>query len=371
MSGQNNGYEQRLTFKTIILIGLVALVVLNFSNVVYIIEYLYGIIFPLLLGFAMAYVMNILVVGYERIFFIRSSNRFIISLRRMACVLMSLVTVVFVIWFFLHIIIPQFSRSIGLLAAGFPIIYTDALLWADQYADQVPVLEEKLHEYDMDGNTALKKALTFLGNWAWGTVSLMGSVFGWVVNFILASIFAIYLLLGKNELELKFDNMTKAYLQADHRERLYEYLQAADESFSNFIAGQFKEAVILGLLCTIGMLLFGFPYATIIGPVMGLTALIPLLGAYIGALVGFLLIVIVDPLQALFFIVFIVVLQQIEGNLIFPKVVGDSIGLPGIWVFVAVVVGAGLFGIAGILLGVPLAATFYKLIEKDVNKRLG
>ena len=371
MSEQENNSNKWFMIKTVILIGLVAVIILNFSDFIDIVKYLYGVISPLLLGVALAYILNILVNGYENIFFPRSRNKLLVRLRRGVCIFMSVFTVIVVLLFFMHIIIPQFSQSIGLLVAGFPHIYNNILFWLELYADEIPLLEQKLEQFNMDGITALQRVFTFLGNGAWGTVSIMGSVFGWVVNFILASVFAIYILISKDKLKYKFNNLLKAYLQADRRERLSEYLRAADESFSSFILGQFKEAVILGLLCTIGMLLFNFPYATIIGPVVGLTALIPMLGAFLGASVGFLLILIIDPVKALLFIVFIIVLQQIEGSLIFPKVVGSSMGLPGILIFAAVIVGAGLFGIAGILLGVPLTATIYKLVDIDVKKRLG
>ncbi len=168
-----------------------------------------------------------------------------------------------------------------------------------------------------------------------------------------------------------FRKLFDTYMRPQRREKLYEGLRTADEAFSGYIIGQFKEAVILGVLCTLGMMIFGFPYAATIGPVIGFTALIPLVGAYIGAALGFLLIVMVDPIKALGFIVFIIVLQQIEGNLIYPKVVGDTIGLPGIWVFAAIIVGGGLLGIAGILLGVPIAATVYKLLVKDIETKHG
>ena len=161
----------------------------------------------------------------------------------------------------------------------------------------------------------------------------------------------------------------RAYVKEDTIIRLRNIYRTADETFSSFIIGQCTEAVILGTLCTVGMLLLRFPYAPMIGAFIGATALIPIVGAYLGAAVGAFMILTVDPLKALLFIIFIVVLQQLEGNLIYPKVVGSSIGLPGIWVLAAVTVGGGLGGIGGMLLGVPVAATVYKLIRNDVNRR--
>jgi predicted PurR-regulated permease PerM len=134
-------------------------------------------------------------------------------------------------------------------------------------------------------------------------------------------------------------------------------------SFSKFFTGQFLEALILGTLCTLGMLLFQFPFALTVGSVVGMTALIPLVGAYLGGAVGFVLIFGQSLRLALFFVLFLVILQQLEGNIIYPRVVGSSVGLPGVWVFVSVILGAGLFGVPGVLFGVPLAATVYQLLK--------
>jgi predicted PurR-regulated permease PerM len=355
--------------KIIILTGLVLLLVLNFPEFINIIKNIYGIIFPLLLGAAIAYVLNILVAGYEKIYFPKSKKKIIIVSRRGVCVILSILTIILVLYFFLRILIPQFGQTIRLLSASFPVVYDKVIAWLNQHADQLPLLKQKLAEINMDGASVVKRGLGLLGNWAWGTVFLMGTVFGKIMNVVLAIIFSVYLLLGKDELKDKFAKLSKTYIRPARRQKLHIVMQTANEAFSNYIIGQCKDAVILGSLCTIGMLLFRFPYATVIGPVIGLTALIPMVGAYLGAAAGFLLIVMVDPLKAVLFIVFIIVLQQVEGNLIYPKVVGESIGLPGIWVFAALTIGGGLMGIAGILLGVPIAATFYKLLSKAVNER--
>ena len=272
--------------------------------------------------------------------------------------------------FFLNILIPQIAQFVTLLIKGFPAIYEKSLEWALEHSDDIPVLEQRIKDLNMNGEEVLKKSLELLGNWTLGTVTFVGTAFGAVVNLIIALTFSIYILASKEDLKRKFDKLLKAYMKDDRRKRLYEVLSTANVTFSSYIIGQCKEAVILGILCTIGMGVLRFPYAQVIGPVIGLTALIPMLGAYIGAVLGFLLIVTIDWLQAVLFLAFIVVLQQLEGNLIYPKVVGESIGLPGIWVFAAVIAGGGLMGITGILFGVPLIATIYKLLERSVNKRL-
>ena len=163
--------------------------------------------------------------------------------------------------------------------------------------------------------------------------------------------------------------MLRTYLKPSWYSRLVYFLQTLNTCFHRFIVGQCTEAVILGLLCIAGMLLFRFPYATMVGTLIGFTALIPVAGAYIGAGVGAFMIFTVSPVQTLLFLLFIVILQQLEGNLIYPRVVGSSIGLPGIWVLAAVTIGGGLLGIFGMLLAVPLTATLYQILRADVKKR--
>jgi len=370
MKWESKDISQKSLIKIIIVSGIVLLVVIYFSEAVGIVKNIYGVISPLLLGAAIAYVLNLLVVLYEKIYFPKSTNKIIINTRRGMCILFSVLTILLVIFFFLGVVIPQFIRSIQMLSAGFPAIYNNLLEWASLHADKIPLLQQKLQEMNMDGAALMKKVMDVVGSWAGGTFSLMGSVFGQIFNWVLAIIFALYLLFGMEDLKKQFSKILRTYVKEERRAKLHEVMGTANETFSSYIIGQCKEAVILGLLCTTGMLIFGFPYATVIGPVMGLTALIPMIGSTIGAGIGFLLIVMVDPFTSLMFLIFVLVLQQVEGNLIYPKVVGKSIGLPGIWVFAAIIIGGGLLGITGVILGVPVAATVYKLMSRTINKRL-
>lgn len=367
----NDDFKKRSPiFKTIIFIGMVLLVVLNFGDVINILGKLYAVIAPLLIGAIMAFVLNILVVFYEKIYFPKSKDKIINKSRRGVCILLSILTIILVIIFFLNIVIPQVAKFITLLIKEFPTVYDKAVEWALKYSDNIPLIQERVKEFNMNGEEVLKRTLGLLGNWTLGTVTFVGSAFGAIVNLILAITFSIYILASKEDLKNKFEKLLKAFMKDNKRKRLYEILKTANETFSSYIIGQCKEAVILGILCTLGMVILRFPYANVIGPVIGMTALIPMIGAYIGAALGFLLIISIDWLQAILFLLFIVVLQQVEGNLIYPKVVGSSIGLPGIWVFAAVIAGGGLMGITGILFGVPLIATIYKLLSKTVNEKL-
>ena len=191
-----------------------------------------------------------------------------------------------------------------------------------------------------------------------------------VVNVVIGLIFSIYVLLDKEGLGRRCRTLISTYL-SKAADKIFYVVDVLDESFHSFIVGQCIEAVVLGSLCIVGMWLFRFPYAVMIGVFIGFTALIPIAGAYIGAAVGAIMILTVSPLQAVQFLIFIVILQQLEGNLIYPKVVGQSIGLPGIWVLTAITVGGGVLGVGGMLLAVPLFASAYRLIREDIARRNG
>lgn len=362
--------KTKTLLKTITFVGLMLLIVLNFNVVIGTINTVYKVVAPLLLGAIIAFILNILVVSYEKVIFTKSKSKLVEKSRRGVCILLSVLTIILILVFFLNIVIPQVAQFVSLLIKEFPNVYDKAVKWALEYSDEIPALQERVKDLNMNGEQVLKKSLEILGNSTFGTVSFIGSAFGAVIQLILAITFSVYILAGKEDLKHKFDKLLKAFMKEDKRKKLYDVLKTADSTFSSYIIGQCKEAVILGVLCTLGMVILRFPYAKVVGPVIGMTALIPMLGAYIGAGLGFILILSIDWLQAVLFLVFIVVLQQLEGNIIYPKVVGSSIGLPGIWVFAAVIIGGGLMGITGILFGVPLIATIYKLLGKSVNNRL-
>lgn len=372
MLGQKETSEgkQKITTRTIILIGLILLIILNFNKFLDLIKYLYNIISPLLIGAGIAFVLNIIVTRYERLYFPNSKNKLIIKTRRFVSILLSILTIILATYFFLNILIPQIIVFVQLATTELPVIYENSVQWIMGHVEKYPIIGERLSEIDISGEAALNRLLELLNKWAFGSVSFIGIIFNKIVEIALAIVFSFYILFDKTILQKNYQKLTNAYLSKEKREKLQSVLLTTEKTFSSFFLGQFKEAIILGVLCTIGMLIFHFPYATTIGSVVGLTALIPMIGAYLGAGVGFLLIFMVDAIQALLFLLFIVILQQIESNFIYPKVVGDTIGLPGIWVFAAIIVGGAFLGIMGILLGVPMAATIYKLIDKSINKNI-
>lgn len=334
---------------------------------------LWSIAAPLTMGCVIAYVLNIVLKRLEKIYFPASEKAIVKKSRRPVCIVLSLVLIVAVIYLVLLLVVPELGKTFVLMGQNIPVLFEQAVDWLAENSKAYPQTADALSNLEVDWNSIGEKAVNYLKAGVGGvlnsTVTIVGRVVSSVVNFVIALIFAVYILASKEKLADQAKRIIRAYVKPDWIARCKRMVVTADQTFSSFIIGQVTEAVILGTLCTIGMLIFRFPYAPMIGAFIGATALIPIVGAYLGAAVGVLMILPQDPLKAVLFVVFIIVLQQLEGNLIYPKVVGGSIGLPGIWVLAAVTVGGGLLGIPGMLLGVPTMATLYKLLARDVNER--
>ena len=332
--------------------------------------------FPLAVGAAAAYAVNILMSQYERWYFPRSQSRAVLRTRRPVCLLLAYASLAAIVVLLVRMILPELISCVGLLIQKvIPLIDELSLLIGENLTqEQLSGLSDL---FLADGSIDWKETVAAAADWLInGLGGVMGSVISMVsatvssaFTAIMAFIFSIYLLLGKEKLTRNVAQVARTYLDAKWYGRLTYFWDTLNGCFHNFIVGQCTEAVILGLLCMAGMTLFRFPYASMIGALIGFTALIPVAGAYIGAGVGAFMIFTVSPLKALLFLVFIAVLQQLEGNLIYPKVVGSSIGLPGIWVLAAVTVGGGVLGIFGMLLAVPLTATAYQMLRADVVRR--
>ena len=366
--------KKKTDFAVIIYICLAALLILGikyFDQIAGVALKLWNVAFPLILGVAVAYVINIIMVRVERIYFPKTKNRFVAASRRGVSIVVSLLLVAGIFSLVARLVLPELGKALAVIGRNVPIFLEEAAAWLEENnaGNTADMLKNVDWNNVMDKVAdVVKSGFTSFVN---STLTAVGAVVGSVVNFFIGLIFGIYILSGKEKLHSQVSRIMHAYMKERTVARIRYIYRTANETFSSFIIGQCTEAVILGTLCTIGMLLFRFPYAPMIGAFIGATALIPIVGAYLGAAVGAFMILTVDPLKALLFIIFIVVLQQLEGNLIYPRVVGSSIGLPGIWVLAAVTVGGGLGGIGGMLLGVPVAATAYKLIRNDVAGRNG
>ncbi len=331
---------------------------------------------PLLVGAVIAYVANILMSFYERHFFVKRKEPIWGKIRRPACMALAFFTAVMAIVWMLTTVLPELAKCVEMIIASLPGAISKAYAWLDEKFQLGAMLAEmnlSAPGADFDWRSAITSAVNFVMTGVGGAVGVavtaVSSVFSTVVTLFLAIVFAIYLLAGKEKLAGQMIRVCRTYLGEKFTGRALYVLKVLDDSFHSFIVGQCTEALILGALCFLGMMIFGFSNALTISVMVGFTALIPITGAYIAAAAGAFMLFVESPLQALLFLIFLVILQQIEGNLIFPRVVGSSIGLPGVWVLAAVTVGGGVMGIPGMLIGVPLASALYRLLGRDVQAR--
>ncbi len=327
--------------------------------------------FPLVLGAVIAYAVNILMSAYERWYFPKSQNRAVVTSRRPVCLLLAYASLIALVALIVRMILPELIQSVTLLLQELVPLLQALSVKINENQGQLAGLfaSDGTVNWQELATKVINFLLAGLGGVMGSLVSLVSATVSAAFTAIVSVIFSIYLLMGKEKLSQQCALVLKTYLRPGWYSRLLYFLETLHSCFRRFVVGQCTEAVILGLLCMGGMLLFRFPYASMVGALIGFTALIPVAGAYIGAGVGAFMIFTVSPVKALLFLIFISVLQQLEGNLIYPKVVGSSIGLPGIWVLAAVTIGGGVLGIGGMLLAVPLAAACYQILRDDVARR--
>lgn len=355
------------------LAALLVLVLMYSRQIFQALSTLWGIAFPLVIGCALAYVLNLIMIRLEKLLFSNQNNRLMNRYKSLICLVLAVVMIVLVVFFIINLVLPQLANAIAIFSASIPG-FLDRLLTTLDQIELSPLLLEQIENMFNSQTDIRDQLIRFATKGIGGVLSSASAVVGGVGNavfgFFVAFSFAVYILAGKKKLAQQAEMIGRAFVPEKWFEQIKLVLFTADETFSSFIVGQFTEAVILGTLCMVGMLLLRIPYASAVGVFMGATALIPVFGAWIGAAVGVLLILAVSPVKAVVFLIFVVILQQTENNLIYPRVVGTSIGLPGIWVLAAITVGAGIGGIAGMMISVPLAATAYKLFRAVVKHRL-
>lgn len=332
--------------------------------------------YPLILGGIIAYILNILMSFYERKLPAPKQDSLAAKLRRPCSMILAFITLILVMVLLFRMILPELFNCLQLILEKLPGALRNAYLWLDENFNINAYLSDRNILSSLENlniQNSIKSIIDFLMSGVGGAmgsiVSGVSSVVSGIATAFIAIVFAVYILSGKERLGEQISRLIKTYLGDDIFRNFRYVTETMDHCFHSFIVGQCLEAVILGTLCIIGMSIFRFPYAMMIGCLVGFTALIPIAGAYIGAAVGAFMIFTVNPFQALLFIVFLLVLQQLEGNLIYPKVVGASIGLPGIFVLAAITIGGGIMGIPGMLLGVPITASVYQLVKTNMAKR--
>ena len=324
---------------------------------------------PLLVGCVIAYLVNILMRFYEGHYFQGKTTNVIVKSRRPVCMIAAFLTLIVILLLLINLIVPELISCVGVIISALAQtteMIVDMLMRTNALPKDLAAALAGI-----DWQSKIEQLLSLLtigaGTVVNAVINAASSMFSSLVTLLVGIIFSIYLLLGKDKLAGQFRRLMSRYLRPSWNRNILYVLHVLNDSFSRYIVGQCIEAVILGSLCALGMLVLRLPYATMVGTLIAFTALIPVAGAYIGGAVGALMVFSVAPVNALIFLVFLVILQQIEGNLIYPKVVGSSLGLPAIWVLAAVTIGGGIMGIAGMLLGVPTAAALYRLLKEDLN----
>lgn len=330
--------------------------------------------FPLVLGFCIAFVLNVPMRFFERHLLQKTKDQRLAALRRPLCILISLLFIAAVIALVFVLVIPELAKAFTVLGNAVPSTINTIIAWAQQNSSGLPMVQEWLKNLSIDWNSVGKSLLDFIstgaGTLLGGTVQVVSSTVSGITNFTIAFVLALYILLGKETLKRQVKALCAAYLPPRAGQDLLFVTRLASRTFANYVTGQCTEACILGTLCWLGMALLRLPYAPMVGALVGISALIPIVGACVGLVVGALMILMVSPIQALVFVIYLLVLQQIEGNLIYPRVVGSSVGLPAIWVLAAVTVGGGLLGVGGMLFAVPVVSVLYALVRLDAKKKL-
>lgn len=342
------------------------------------IKLFFGIVTPFLAGGAIAFVLNLPMNWVENKLLGKWKGKVADKIKRPISMVLAILLILLVMVLIVLIVLPQIGQSFKELGVQIPAFFNATLVKLEKLTKQYPEIWDEiknLQNLKIDWDTVINTVVNFLkngmGNFLSATVTAAGSVIGGIVNGFIAIIFSIYILSQKESLGRQRDKLLDAYLPEIWSIRVKKVLKLMYRNFSNFVSGQCLEAIILGCMFIVAMAIFGFPYAVMVGTLIAVTALIPVVGAFVGCFVGAFLILINDPLQAVWFVIMFLIIQQVEGNLIYPRVVGNSVGLPSIWVLVAVSVGGSLFGVAGMLLFIPLLSTVYALVRENVNKRLG
>lgn len=384
-SSKNNGGKIVFEFNTktikyavagAIIIILFAWGINNQDKVSDIANKIFALISPFVTGSCFAFIINVLMRPIEKAYdkiFKKSKEKTRNKFKRPVCLILSTLLIIGLLFALLFIIIPEFIKALQTLGKSVPGYIAQIEEWINKLVTFASSHGFTIPEMSFNSSKILDTVKNFISDSGLvdKTLNFTGSLVSGVVNLIVAIAFSLYLLAQKEKLGSQVKKLMQAFLpRKNDVNRIVNFVEIVDRTFTSFIAGQLTEAVIIGALCFIGMLIFKMPYAAVISVLVGFTALIPVFGAFIGTAVGAFLILLDEPMKAVWFVVFIVILQQLEGNLIYPKVVGKSVGLPGIWVLVAVTIGGTAGGILGILLSVPACAVIYCLLTNIVDMRL-
>ena len=375
------GFDKAKLKQIYLLILYVAVIILLliYSDVLFMgLKLAVGIFLPFLIGAAIAFILNIPMNGIEKKIFKKWNGKFAAKVKRPLSMVLSIVFVVAIVALVIVAVVPQLRTTITTLGAKVTPFLQNLLVWLESLTTDYPELAAQIQELEnmeFNWDSIIGNVGSFLkngvGSMVGSTVTVASSIIGGVANVFIAFVFAIYILSQKEKLQEQAIRILNAYAPVKLNRNVREVCHRLHVNFTNFICGQCLESVILGALFVIFMTIFRMPYAIMIGTLIAFTSLIPIVGAFIGCGVGAFMILIDNPIQALWFVIMFLIIQQLEGNLIYPRVVGNSVGLPSIWVLMSVSVGGSLFGVVGMLVFIPLMSTLYSLLRDDVNRRNG
>lgn len=338
------------------------------KDILNIVGYIIKLFMPFIIGLAIAFVLNVLVNVIEKKWL--KNWKVSTTTKRAVGLIIALTIIIGFIVFLLFLIIPNLQNTIAIFADNIPIYNENLQALLNSWGIDANIINEVVEALKALGDSASSYIQENSNQVLETTLGIATNVVTGFVNITIGLVFAIYFLAQKEKISGQVANLMKAYLPNKVNQKITDIALLSNKIFSNFVGGQCIEALIIGFLCFLGMLILRLPYASTISVLVGFTALIPVFGAFIGTIIGAFLIFMISPLQALIFVIFILVLQQLEGNLIYPKVVGKSVGLPGIWVLVAVTIGASINGILGMLLSVPIVSIIYSIVATNVRYRL-
>ncbi|MCT1798745.1 AI-2E family transporter [Aerococcus viridans] len=355
------------------LIALFILTVINWSYLVQTVSMIWSVVFPLILGGMIAFVLNLLMTWIEKYLYPNAKNKYLKGSRRPVAITLAVLIVCLVIAATVVIVVPQLASAVMTLIDVIPEAIQNLTDWFNRQEALVPLVNELANQVNIDWGSMFSSVASGINslasNVATTSVSVLTTSVGAVTNIFLGILFAIYILFSKEKLGKQVDRLLTVYVRDDIHQLIENVAHVANETFSKFISGMVTEAIILGALVTAGLFILQIPYAAMLGVLQGVMALIPIIGAFLSGAVGVVILLALSPTYAVVYLIFVLFVQQLEGDLIYPRVVGDSIGLPSMWVLFAVTVGGGLMGIPGMLIGVPVLASVYKIIRIDVRYR--
>lgn len=369
----NSSMDKKMFRSILILItftvGLV-FVIVRFDDLWHMVRLILSQLTPLFAGLAIAFILSRPCAFFRRTLDRGLKGTPLTGLSLPLAVALSYVLLIGVVAAIFAFVIPQLTSSVGRFAANLSGYLAQVQVWINDITAWLHLEELDLSQFGQTLREFVNSLFSALSTAVPQLLSLTSGLVSVAITMVLALVFSVYLLSGKDTLLGQCRRVLKAYVPKKVYDVVLDVASLTADTFSRFVSGQITEACILGGLTFLGMLILRLDYALLIAVLIGVSALVPVVGAYVGAITSALLLVMVDPIDALIFLIFLVCLQQIEGNVIYPRVVGTSLGLPGIWVLTAVTVGGGLFDLAGVLLSVPVASILYALLKRDVRKRL-